>query len=304
MRLLNRRIPILVLALILLIAAELSAVERLVVDQAGREVELPDAIDRIVSLAPSTTEIIFALGKDSLLRGVTQYSDYPPAARSLPRVGSYVRLDLEKIVVLKPDICFAVKDGNPLNTIKRLTELGIPVFAIDVHDTRSVIESIKRVGEVLGVKQVAKNISDDMERRIERVQNTVRQTDYRPNVFIQIAVDPIVSIGSNTVLDELIELAGGQNMAAGPNPYPRYSKEQIVQMNPDVFIVSSMTEETDVEIVKRGWERWRQISAVKNGRIYLINSDLTHRPGPRLVDGLEALALLIHPELFGDNAQR
>jgi iron complex transport system substrate-binding protein len=139
-----------------------------------------------------------------------------------------------------------------------------------------------------------------MQSRIDFIRQTVTQTDHRPRLFFQIGVAPIVSIGSQTFIHELIQFAGGTNLAAGPVPYPRFSQEQIIGLAPEVIIITSMAREVVFEKVKQEWARWPHLPAVKHNRIYLVNSDIFDRPSPRLVDGLEVLAKRLHPDLFGD----
>ena len=286
--------------IILLFSSSLSVGEGIieVTDQLGRKVILSGNPKRIVALAPSITEIIFALGQDERLKGVTIYSDYPVEAKKLPKVGSYVHLDLERIVALKPDLCIAIKDGNPRDVVLRLERLKIPVYAVDPKNLGSVIKTLTEIGRLLCAENQAKRLVDDMESRINRIKKLVASTPHRPGVFFQIGISPIVSAGTNTFIHELIVLAGGKNLAQGPIPYPRYSKEQVLSLSPEVFIITSMARAAIFEKVKKEWGRWSEIPAVKNERICIVDSNVLDRPTPRMVDGLELLTSLIHPELF------
>lgn len=267
-------------------------------DQLGRTVTIPADPQRVVALAPSITEIIYALGLEKRLVGVTRFSDFPQAARDLPKVGSYVQLDLERIVALNPDLCIAVKDGNPKQVVARLEALGVPVYAVDPRDIPTVLESIEEIGGLFSKEQVAESVVAHMEQRIGAVKQTVSGVSARPGIFFQIGISPIVSVGTDTFIHELIELAGGSNLTAGPIPYPRYSREQVIALAPEIFIITSMARGEIFERVKKQWEQWPDIPAVKNGRILLVDSNLYDRASPRLVDGLEQLARLIHPDLF------
>lgn len=270
----------------------------IVVDQLGRRVNVPEDPQRIVSLAPSITEIIFELDRSDRLKGVTQFSDYPQEARKFPKVGSYVHLDAERIVALNPDLCIAVKDGNPKAVIHKLEKLNIPVYAVDPRDLGSVLSTVMEIGRLLDAEKKAREISDEMNARIEGVKAVVARAHEKPGVFFQIGISPIVSVGTDTFLHELIVMAGGRNLTAGPVPYPRYSKEQVLGLAPEIFIITSMARGEVFERVKAEWSRWPDMPAVKNGRILLVNSDLFDRASTRLVDGLELMARLIHPELF------
>lgn len=275
-------------------AEDLSATA--VTDQLGRRVVVPKRPARIVALAPSITEIVFALGCQDRLVGVTRYSDYPPQARSLPQVGSYVHLNLEKIAALRPDLCIAVKDGNPLQVVRRMESLQIPVYAVDPRDFAAIGATIVEIGRLLGAENAARVVTTDMESRIKRVRDRVANDKVRPKVFFQIGISPIVAPGTNTFIHELIEMAGGINVTAGPIPYPRISREQILALAPEVVIITSMARIETFDRVKEEWRRWKDVPAVRTGRIHLVNSNLYDRATPRLVEGLEQLVELIHPQ--------
>lgn len=269
------------------------------VDQTGRKVNVPANPKRVISLAPNITEIVFALGQAHRLVGVTRYSDFPPAAEKLPKVGSYVNLDLEKIVALKPDLCIATKDGNPRVVVQQMASLNIPVYAVNPMSLDTVITAVDEIGRLLNASSQAKTLVHDMQSRIARVKMLLGTIDHRPGVFFQIGVSPIVSVGTPTFIHGLIELAGGTNLAAGPVPYPRFSTEQVIALAPEIIIVTSMSRTAVYEQVKAAWEQWPHLPAVQKHRIFLEDTNLFDRPTPRLVDGLELLARLIHPECFG-----
>lgn len=266
-------------------------------DQLGRQVNVPDNPKRVVALAPSITEIIFALGQEKRLKGVTQFSDYPPETARLPRVGSYIHLDLERIVALKPDLCIATKDGNSKAVADRLEALNIPVYTVDPRDLDSVMVTILQLGHLFDAKK-AQNLVSDMNARIHHIEKKVTGTAYRPRVFFQIGIAPIVSVGTDTFIHDLIVRAGGKNLAEGKTPYPRFSKEQVISLSPEVFIITSMARGEVFNKVKREWGQWENMPAVKNDRIALVDSNIFDRPTPRMVDALEELAKHIHPELF------
>ncbi len=269
-----------------------------VTDLLGRRMAIPKDPVRVVSLAPNITEIVYALGQSHRLVGATTYSDYPAEADMLPKVGSYVHLDLERIVFLAPDLCLAIKDGNPIAAISRLESLGIPVYAVDPRDLESVMDTLSRIGRLLQADKQAKQLVQGMRRRIQAVESLVAKTDHRPGLFFQIGISPIVSVGTNTFIHELIVQAGARNLAEGDIPYPRFSKEQVLGMSPDVIIVTSMARKAVFEKIRQDWYQWTNLPAVKNDRIYFKDSGLFDRPSPRLVDALEILVRLIHPEMF------
>jgi len=274
------------------------SVAKTITDQLGRHVAVPDKPQRVVSLAPSITEIVFALDQGHRLQGVTTYSDFPPEAVKLPKVGSYVHLDLEKIVALKPDLCIAIKDGNPRVIAQRLESLKIPVYAVDPNNLETIMKTVLEIGTLLNAKDRANQLVQNMDLRIQKVKSLVAKTTHRPRVFLQIGVSPIVSAGTHTFIHELIVIAGGTNLAAGPIPYPRFSREKVLALSPEIIIITSMARSAIFEKVKAEWEKWPNMPAVRNRRIFVEDSNFFDRPTPRLVDGLELLTRLIHPELI------
>lgn len=285
-------------AMVLVLPA--SADSRSVTDLLGRKLEVPQNPQRVVALAPSITEIVYALGQQRRLKGVTRFSDYPEAARQLPRVGSYVHLDIERIAALKPDLCIGVKDGNPLSVVTRLQAMGIPFYAVHPVDLETVMQSIETIGDLLGASRAAAQTVTEMRKRIDRVKTIVAAADSKPRVFVQIGVSPIVSVGSRTFIHQLITLAGGTNIAAGSTPYPRFSREQVILLAPDVMVISSMARATVFDRVKAEWMQWSAIPAVRNQAVFIAPTNIFDRPTPRLVEGLEQMARYLHPKLFSE----
>ncbi|MDH3995824.1 MAG: cobalamin-binding protein [Desulfobulbaceae bacterium] len=275
-----------------------------VTDQVGRTLVVPENPTRVIALAPSITEIIYDLGQEKRLVGVTQYSTYPSEAELLPRVGSYVRLDIEKIVALKPDLCLATKDGNPKHIVDKIVSLGIPVYVINPQNLQQIMDTITRLGSLLHAEQTAAALVSDMEKRIGQVQARVKNMPDRPRVFFQIDAEPLFSAGTDTFIHELIELAGGINTTAGEVSYPRYSWEDIIVLQPEIVLISSMAGGLAPEYLLNSWKKWNLLSAVKNDQIFVVDAELFDRPTPRLVDGLEVIAAIIHPELFIKSDQK
>ncbi len=269
---------------------------RLIVDQTGDKIDVPDAPQRVLALAPSLTEMIYSLHEEAKLVGATRYSNYPEAAKKLPRVGSYVQLDLERIVAMKPDLCLAIKDGNPRRTADAIKALGIPVFAIDPRNIDQIMDAFLLLGDVLGVPERAKELVANLEHRLALVKEKVASSRKRPHVFFQIADAPIVSAGKNSYIDKLITLAGGSNLAGSMTEYPRFSWENIMLLQPEVVVISSMSGGKSPDSLKASWLSWPEIPAVKNHQLYVVNADLFNRPTARLIDGLEILAEILHPE--------
>ncbi|MCP3921206.1 MAG: cobalamin-binding protein [Desulfobacterales bacterium] len=287
-----------ILSLLLLLSISMEVNGKTLKDITGRTVIFPDNPQRVVSLAPSITEIIYALNQERRICGATIFSDYPKEALKHPRVGSYVKPNLERILALKPDCVIAIKDGNPKVTVKRLIDLGIPVFVTSPKDLTSVMEAVNKIGKLLNAENIAKKITTEMKRRIERVESVVKKAGVKPKVFFQIGIAPIVSIGNDSFIHELITKSGGINISAKFKGYPRFTKEDVIAFSPEVFIITSMARNEVFENVKRKWSMWKSMPAVKNNKMYIIDSNVLDRPTPRMVEGLEKLAEIIHPELF------
>jgi len=274
---------------------------RQVTDGIGRQILVPDSPIRVVALAPSITEIVFALGQEKRLVGVSRFSDFPPEAERLPQVGSYIQPDIERIITLNPDICIAVKDGNPRIVADRLESLHIPVYAVDPLDLQTIMTMIQQIGDLLNAGDRARAIVTMMKSRIDRVSELVMKTERRPRVFFQIGISPIVSVGKETFIHKLIQMAGGTNLCAEFTSYPRLSREQVVALSPEVLVVTTMDRGMSIDQVNAEWSGWSQIPAVRDGRVAIVDSNIFDRPTPRQVDALEQLVHVIHPELFKDS---
>ena len=287
----RRQMPAAVIfaAILLVLALPLAVGAVSVKDQLGRTVDLPPDPHRVVALAPNITEIIFALGQQQRLKGVTRYSDYPPEAKKLSRVGTYVHLDLERIVALKPDLCIASRDGNPRAIIDRLESL---------HILESIIQTVHDLGAILNASGQADELAQHLQRRIRRVRRRVAAAGSRPRVFFQVGITPIIAAGAHTFINELIDYAGGRNCVRGKTAYLRFSREQVLALDPDILIICTMARGAVFEKIRKQWYSWPNLSAVRQNRVHVVDSDLFNRPSPRLVDSLELLAKLIHPELF------
>lgn len=266
-------------------------------DALGRRVVLARPPTRIVSLAPSITEILYYLRLGERVVGVTQFSNFPVEASAKPKVGSYVDLNVESILSLRPDLVIATADGNPEGAVSLLEQASIPVYVVNPRNVREAIDTIVRVGEVCGVGKRAESASTGLLRRTEYVERETRGLKH-PLVFLQINVRPLMTVNRETFHHDVIRLAGGENMSAGePVTYPRVSLEEVIRKKPEVIIISSMERGGAYEEAKRGWLKWPTIPAVQDRRIHLVDSDLLDRPSPRVVRGLELLAQLFHPEV-------
>ena len=278
-----------------------------VTDGANRTVTITGAPQRIVSLAPSTTEIAFALGLGSRVVAVDKLSDYPAQVKDLPKV-SVFPVNYEQVVSFKPDLVLAASIQGP-DEIKKLDDLKLTMLVVGAPTTTfdNVMSDITLVGKATGTDAVAKTVTDAMKARVDAVKAKIAVAQTKPRVFWELdATDPSkpFTAGPGSFIGDMIALAGGVNVAANAKTaYPQYSAEEIIAANPDILILSDSCTFfvnpgcTPVETVKTR-NGWSTISAVKNDKVFPIDDNLVSRPGPRIVDGLEAAAKLIHPELF------
>ena len=267
-------------------------------DEVGRRVELPGPPQRLISVAPSVTEVLFALGLGEKVVGVSTYCNYPPEALKKEKVGGYITPSLEKIIALRPDLVIGTADGNLKSFVDKLSGLGIPIYISNPRSVSEVITAIRHIGEVTFSQSATQKVVDSMKRKMETVREKV-QGRPRPRVLHVLAYDPLISSGKGTFVDDLIRFAGGINIAENAEgKHPRYSMEEVIAQDPEVIILSSMKSKDPLADQRQWWERWKEISAVRFGRIYVIDSDRILRPSPRIVDGLEEVARAIHPEVF------
>jgi iron complex transport system substrate-binding protein len=269
-------------------------------DGLGREVALAAPAQRIVSLAPSNTEILFVIGAGTLTVGRDEFSDYPETAKSLESVGgSMGEYSVEAVVALKPDLVLAAEINNP-ELVKQLEDLGLTVYYLKNPLTlEEMYTNLEIVGQLTG--QDVTQLVDSLKARVAAVDEKIAPLSSRPSVFYEIdATDPSkpYTYGPGTFGDLLINRAGGFNIGGElSDAYPQISLEQIVVSNPSFILLGdSMWGTTPESVLARpGWET---IAAVQSNAIFPIDDNLISRPGPRLVDGLEQLAKLIHPEVF------
>jgi len=267
------------------------------IDELGRQVNIPSCPERIVSLAPNITETLFALGLDKEIVGVTMFSNYPEAAGSKPKVGSFINISLEKVVSLSPDLIIATANGNKKESVRQMERVGLPVFVINPENFEEIFETVLNIGRITGRKNEANILVGNLQKRIKTIVSLTKNLK-KPRVFFQIGINPIVTVGRSTLHNKLIELAGGVNVFGDVAiKYPRCSMEDIIAGKPDIIIVSSMKRGGDFLRIRNKWKKWENIPAVKYDRIYIVESDLIDHSSPRIVDGLEEMARIIHPEI-------
>ena len=287
------------LLLLLFLLLAISAHCRELIDQIGRIVVFEEPLTRVVSLAPSLTETSYEVGGGSALVGATRFANFPEAAARLPRVGTYVALDVEKIVSLRPQLCLAIRDGNPKASVERLESLGIPVYVFDPKSLEDVVDTVTRLGDIYRTEATSSALASGYYKRLSRVAQHLEGVKERPRVFFQIDAQPIISAGADTFLNQLLVRSGSVNLAADRTGYPRYSWEELLGLMPEVVLLASMGGGYTDQDLRSRWETWPQIPAVSNQRLYVVDADLFDRPSPRLIDALEHLVGLLHPTLVG-----
>ncbi len=266
-------------------------------DAVGRRVSIPESPRRIISLVPSVTEILFKLGLEKQLVADTDACTYPAAAQKLPKVGNYAEPSLEAILLHKPDLVIAAADINRPALIHRLELLKIPVFVIHPRTVAETLSTIETLGLICGRAQQGKQLAASLRRRIEKLQKQIAGRP-RPTTLGCVMLRPLTVAGPETLVDNIIGIAGGINVVpAGPSRYPTWNSEALLAANPQTIIVSTYPGQPDPE---EYFSRWPQLRAVKEKRIIRIDADWIHRPGPRLILGIEALARGLHPGIACD----
>jgi len=275
-----------------------------ITDQAGRAVTFASAPQRIISLAPGDTEILFALGLGDRVVAVTDYCDYPPEVKSKPSIGGYSTPSIEAIVSLSPDLIVA-DSIHKAAVVPQLEGQGLKVIILDANSIDEVLAAIAMVGKACGVRENAANLINGMEARIKAVTDKTAglSQEQRPSTCYLVWHDPLMVAGLGTLQDELIDKAGGRNLIralSSQRGYGTISLETLIAANPAVLMTGTgHGDDTDLTIqYARTEPRLSGTDARKNNRVYGLDANITSRPGPRIVDALEAFAHYLHPELF------
>ena len=267
---------------------------RAFVDDAGRRVYLAKAPNRIISLAPSVTEMLFAIGAGAQVVGVTQFCDFPAEARQKAVVG-YANPNLESLVALEPDLIVAPQEFLKPDLIGKLEQLKIPVFMLADRTVEDVFAHIQTLGRMLDRSTEATALGMDLRQQVARVK--ARTQGAEPvRVLYVLNSEPLITVGPGSFIDQLIGLAGGVNIAAkSATAYPRLSMEVVLQENPEILVFPTGKAEGISENEQQTWRKWSTLTAVKRGNLRQIPADLLNRPGPRIGKALELLADLFHP---------
>ncbi len=264
-----------------------------VVDDLQRTVILARPAERIVSLAPSITECLFALGAGDQVKGVTDFCSYPPEARLKPHVGGMINPSIEAVVGLEPDLIVLSMEGNIRDDFRRLTSFGTPVFVSNPRTLEGIYRSLRALGTLTGKEETTRQLVAGLESREHAIRSAA---DGKPpvRVLLIVSLQPLMCAGSNTFIDELLRAAGGTNLAARAHgTYPSYSRENVIADDPEVIIVMS-------DILSQGatlaamFPEWGSVDAVRKGRVFRLDADILSRPGPRALDALEKLFHILH----------
>lgn len=266
-----------------------------ITDAMQRPVKVPKFPKRVVSMAPSNTEMLFAIGLDEEIVGVTNFCDYPESAKYKQKIGGYFTPNVEAILSLKPDLVIATPDGYVKKNIELLESAGISVFIVNPKNIDEILNTMLTLGKITKKEENAKRMVNELSVRIRRIRDRVAKVpaEMRPKVFYEISHDPLITTGPGTFVDDIINEAGGINIASdAKTAWPRYSVEAIIAKDPDIIITTPHATTNDRAQMPAGsdfWNRLSTISAVKHNRIYPVNPDILLRPGPRIVDGLELM---------------
>lgn len=268
------------------------------VDDAGRRIYLAKPPARVVSLAPSITEMLFAIGLDEQIVGVTEFCDFPAAAKSKAKVG-YSNPSVEALIALRPELVLAPRDFLRPDLQAKLEQLKIPLFFLEAQTVEDILLQIHTLGKMFEKISAANEVTQSMRQRIAEIRRKVETPPARRVLYI-LNSQPLITVGPGSFIHQMIGLAGGINIAAQAGmAYPKLSMEAVLKDDPEVLIFPSGEVETVPRSEQQQWRRWDSLSAVKQQRFHEVSSNLLNRPGPRVVQALEQLARAIHPEAFG-----
>lgn len=272
----------------------------IVVDQAGRELVIQKVPERIISLSPSNTEIIFALGLGDRVVGVTDYCTYPPQAKDKPKIGGFSEPNMEKIIALEPDLILLGSIHK--EELIRLEEFGIPALVLEPHFLEEIYEALELVAVATGADAEFERLSAEMKGRIGAVEEKLAslEEEEKVRVFFEVYSDPLMSAGNQAVINEIIFLAGGINIFRDiDSTYPVVSAEAVVKRDPQVILFPNFHgTEQFIDGMLQERAGWGKIAAVENERVHFVEDDVFSRPGPRVVEAIENAARLFYPHLF------
>ena len=270
---------------------------RTFVDDLGRKIFLAKAPKRVVSLAPSITEILYAIGLNDEIVGVTEFCDYPPEAKQKSKIG-YAQPNIEAIVTLEPDLVLAPRAFLRADLLAKLEQLKVTTFVVDPESFEEIPSRIQTVGRILNRSTAADGVAMAMRQRIAAIRSKMEAVA-RVRVLYVLNSQPLITVGPGSYIHQVINVAGGSNIASQATvPYPHLNMEAVLKEDPEIIVFPIGKAEGISLAEQQEWLRWTSLSAVKQGRLHQISADILNRPGPRIVEGLETLARIIHPEAF------
>ncbi|MDQ1411047.1 MAG: cobalamin transport system substrate-binding protein [Acidobacteriaceae bacterium] len=271
---------------------------REVIDETGRTVRIPQPVMRIVSLAPSLTETVYALGLQDRLVGDTDYCDYPPEAQKKQKVGGPINPSLEEIAHLRPDVVLVTRHLNTLDTVHSLDALGIPSYATDPRNVDEIVASAKRLGDVLGAAEAGEALTGDLQHRLDVLRHKIGVLPPRRVLFV-VWTDPLISIGKDTFIADALRRAGAVSIIDSKQDWPHVNLEEVAHLQPEVLVFADSHSETTSQHLDVLATRpaWRIMNAVRE-RKFAVISEAVNRPAPRIVTAIEELAEKLHPEAF------
>jgi len=297
-----KKLSILLICLTLILAAgcnskdnNLTEGERVFEDSLGNKVIVEKTPEKVISLSPAITEMLFALKLEDKIVGTTDYCDYPEAANHTPKMGGFNTPNMELIVEAEPDLVF-ISSGVQADLSENFKKLGIKTFALDATTIDEVISNIELIGVIMDVEDNAKIMAEDMKVRKEFVKEKAKDLE-KPLVFFEVWDEPLLSAGPNTFIADILNISGGINFAQDSNTdYPQVSLELLIEKDPDFYIAIDHKRNTDISD-RPGFE---ELKAIQNSKYYRIPDDFVTLPGPRIIEGLEKIASIIHPEIFAE----
>ncbi len=267
--------------------------DNVLVDVLGNELVIDQPYERIVSISPAATEILYAIEADEYLLANTIYCDYPAEANNKPKIGDFSDPNIELIMSYEPQLVLTASLEQE-DIVNRLQELGINVFCLDAYNVQDVLKNIEMVGIITGQEAEARQLLAEMNTVMADIKTKVAAQTEKPDVFVEIWNDPLMTVGGNSFINDMVEMAGGHNIAADLEmEYPQFSKEQLLSIDPDVYLLVGHDRSVD-EVTKI--EGFSALSAVKNQRVYIIEDDFLTICGPRIIDGMEALFNAFYPQ--------
>jgi iron complex transport system substrate-binding protein len=269
-------------------------------DDLGRSVTIKGIPQRIISLSPSNTEMVYALGLQEKLVGVTTYCNFPPEVKDKPKVSEYSKVDMEKVISVHPELILA-DSIHKAEVIPALEKLGIAVLTIDPPSLDKILQDIDLIGQATGKNTQAASLVSNLQNRIQVImaKTSGLKTPEKPRIFFLTWHDPLWTAGSGTLINDLITRAGGNNIATDLDGHKQIDLETVIQRNPQIILVlgSMGVQNSSLNYIKTEY-RFQATDALKHTQVFAIDSDIFARNTPRSVDGLEQLARLMHPELF------